>query len=73
MTMSPPRKNALLNLADALVEDILNMTDEEILAESTPEEIEEAKQSIEKALAAVHGDDRHAETRPRPNLPRVLD
>lgn len=44
-------KDPLMNLADALVEDIMQMSDEEILAESSPEEIEEAKQARDRALA----------------------
>lgn len=46
-------KNPLLNLADFLIEDILAMSDEEILAEATPEEIAEAKCLRDEVLANI--------------------
>lgn len=56
MTNGSPRKDPLMNLADALAEDILSMSDEEILAESTSEEIAEARKMHDRALAAALGE-----------------
>ena len=44
------RSEGLQNLIDFMVEDILAMTDEEILAEATPEEIEDAKRMQRQIL-----------------------
>ncbi|HWV44154.1 hypothetical protein [Pseudorhodoplanes sp.] len=49
--MTQRKNDPLLNLADAMVEDILGMSDEEILAECTPEELAAA----EKVRAEVTG------------------
>jgi hypothetical protein len=45
-------REGLKRLADALVNDTLEMSDEEILAETTPEELAEALRIRDKALAA---------------------
>lgn len=47
-------KDPLLNLADALVEDLLATPDEEILAEASEEELAEAMKIRERALEAAH-------------------
>lgn len=43
-------REKLLRLADFMVEDIMAMSDAEILAEVTPAEIEEAKQMAARIL-----------------------
>lgn len=47
-------KDPLMNLADAIVEDVLVMSDEEILAETSDEELAEAMKIRERALEAAH-------------------
>lgn len=47
-------KDPLMNLADALVEDVLAMSDEEIMEEVSEEELAEAYRARERALEAAH-------------------
>lgn len=47
------RENGLQNLIDFMVEDIMTMTDEEILEETNPEDIERARRTLERALEAA--------------------
>lgn len=51
--MTDPKKQ-LLNLADALVEDVLAMSDEEVMEEVSEEELAEAYKARERALEAAH-------------------
>lgn len=44
----------LMNLADALVEDVLAMSDEEIMEEVSEEELAEAYRARERALESAH-------------------
>lgn len=46
-------REGLRRLADALVNNILEMSDEEILAEATPEELAEALRIHDRALRAA--------------------
>jgi hypothetical protein len=53
MTDQTRSKDPLLNLADAMVEDIMGMTEAEILAEASPEEMaaaEGVRQEVLKLL-----------------------
>lgn len=48
-----PRDKGIQNLVDFMVADIISMTDEEIIAESTPEEMEQARQAFARTLEAA--------------------
>ncbi len=51
------REQGIQNLVDFMVEDIMTMTDEEILAEATPEELADAqrwhREALDKAIASA--------------------
>lgn len=51
--MTTRKINSLDNLIDFMVEDIMSMSDEEILAETDPADIEKAKQAFARALEAA--------------------
>ena len=46
-------KDGIANLIDFMVEDIMSLSDEEILADADPADIERAKESFARALETV--------------------
>jgi hypothetical protein len=65
MTKRPTEREMMERLADFMVEELMNMSDEEILAESTPEEIEVARRDLKAAiLKAECGDGERASQEP---------
>lgn len=47
------RRDPLMNLADFMVEEIMSMSDEEILAEVSPEEVAETRRRMLKFLDSL--------------------
>lgn len=47
-------KDPLMNLADAIVEDVLAMSDEEVLAETSEEELADAYKVRQRALDTIN-------------------